>query len=120
MPLTHRLTKLRWTALMSVAASAWILGYPTSAPGQDGQQPKVVQIVDFMRFEPEELEIPVGATVEWVNLDGSNHNITLPDGTRSGRMHMDARWSHTFTEAGVVEFGCAMHPHMSGRLVVRE
>lgn len=76
-----------------------------------------VRIVDFMRFEPEVLTVAAGTTVTWTNKDGSNHIITVP-GAQSGRLHMDKSWSHTFDAPGTIEYQCAMHPRMRGKIIV--
>lgn len=78
-----------------------------------------VEIVDFMRFDPKVIEVPPGTTVVWTNYDGSNHKVTLPDGAKSGRMHMESTWSHTFSEAGTYEYHCSMHPRMKGTVIVK-
>lgn len=96
---------------------------PVAASDADQPSPSEgaaqVEIVDFMRFEPKVLEIEAGTTVTWTNYDGSNHVVQLPDGTESGRMHMESQWSHTFDEPGTYEYGCFMHTHMEGTIIVK-
>lgn len=77
-----------------------------------------VQIVDFMRFDPETIEVEAGTTVVWTNYDGSNHKVKLPGVPPSPRMHMESTWTYTFEEPGTYEYSCAMHPKMKGTVVV--
>ena len=76
-----------------------------------------IEIVDFMQFTPVDMTVASGTTVTWTNLDGSNHNVMV-DGQQSGRMNMNATWSHTFNEAGTFEYTCFMHPRMKGTITV--
>lgn len=90
----------------------------TAAPPPDGG---VVQIVDFMRFEPVTLTVTAGTTVTWINNDGSNHIIQLRDGSGQGpRMRHGASWRHTFDAPGEYPYLCAIHgERMSGTIIVQ-
>lgn len=113
--LLHPPTMLMAALLSSVTPSA-IGAEDAPAPPEDAAN---VEIVDFMRFEPEVLEVAAGTTVVWTNYDGSNHKVTLADGTKSGRLHMESTWSHTFDEPGTYEYHCSMHPRMKGTIEVK-
>lgn len=79
----------------------------------------VVQIVDFMRFEPVELVISQGQSVTWINHDGSNHKIQFADSV-SQRMRHDASYSKTFDKPGSYDYVCAIHgDKMSGKVIVK-
>lgn len=79
----------------------------------------VIQIVDFMRFEPVSLTVPAGTTVTFLNNDGSNHIIQFADGSKSPRLRHGASYSHSFPSAGEFPYICAIHgQRMSGTVIV--
>lgn len=103
------------TGLVGTAIASTVSG-GTSVAETTGPQASI-EIVDFMQFTPEDMTVAPGTTVTWTNLDGSNHNVMV-DGQQSGRMNMNATWSHTFNEAGTFEYTCFMHPRMKGTITV--
>jgi plastocyanin len=89
-----------------------------------------------LNFDPEQVSIPVGATVEWRNVSIWTHSVTgdpaharkagdvhLPPGAEpfdSGEIPAGEIYRHTFTVPGVYRYVC--HPHendgMVGTIVV--
>lgn len=85
---------------------------PTSA------QKEAVAISNFA-FDPQELQIKVGTTVEWTNNDAAPHTATANDDSfDSGTLNPGDKYSHTFTEAGTYDYFCAVHPNMKAKIVV--
>lgn len=77
-----------------------------------------VNIVDFL-FTPQVLEISVGTTVTWTNSDSAQHTATANDGAfDSGTLAQGDSFSFTFTETGTFDYICAIHPNMTGQIVV--
>ncbi len=77
-----------------------------------------VKISNFT-FDPPVLTIKAGTTVTWTNADDIPHVVAEKDGKfRSGALDTDDRFSQTFAAAGTVEYFCAIHPHMTGKIVV--
>jgi len=72
-----------------------------------------------MYFEPAELTVPVGTTVTFSNEDGSNHKVNFSDGTQSERLRHGAVYTRTFTAPGEYPYACAIHPKMTGKIIVR-
>ena len=79
-------------------------------------------------FNPEELEIAVGDTVEWRNIEGS-HNVngtqeTYPSNPESFGNDVGTDWvySHVFNVAGQYEYQCDVHvaQGMTGTITVSE
>jgi plastocyanin len=62
-------------------------------------------------FQPAELEVTVGTTVRWVNVERrSNHDIYFPEeDIASGRIFPEESWERTFDEAGTYEYYCQPH-----------
>lgn len=104
-------------ALIMLAAANKAAASETAAPAPDGA---VVQIVDFMRFEPVSITVSAGTTVTWINNDGSNHIIQIKAGDKSPRLRHGANWSHNFATPGEYPYICAIHgERMSGTIIVQ-
>ncbi len=73
-------------------------------------------------FSPDRIEIAVGRTVTW-QFSGAVHNVTFVDAAPPGGNIPDAlpgtSASRTFPAEGDYEYGCTLHPGMSGRVRVR-
>ena len=77
-----------------------------------------VKIANFT-FDPPTLTVKAGTTVTWVNADDIPHVVSEKDGKfRSSALDTDDKFSQTFSTAGTVEYFCAIHPHMTGKIVV--
>jgi plastocyanin len=75
-------------------------------------------VVD-VAFQPADIEVVVGATVDWTNEDPFAHTVTARDGAfDSGTMDDGETFSHTFSEPGTFEYVCAIHPSMTGTVTV--
>ena len=93
-------------ALMALNASA--------APA-----PVTVTIGNFV-FGPEALSVPVGTTVTWVNGDDIPHTVVAVDKSfRSKVLDTDDKYSFTFAKAGTYAYFCSIHPHMTGKVIVK-
>jgi plastocyanin len=76
--------------------------------------------IKAFRFSEPSLTVPVGTTVTWVNQDQDAHTVTADDGrfTSAGLDHGE-QFSYQFTAAGTYAYHCALHPHMTARIVVK-
>ena len=80
-----------------------------------------ISITDDMKFDPEDLTINVGDTVNWTNNDGIEHTATSTDGPASfdsGNIAAGDSWSFTFTEAGTYNYKCEYHGSMNASITV--
>jgi len=82
-------------------------------------KPVPVQIV-FFTYDPAEVTINVGNTVEWTQLDEIPHTVTsTPAGIfDSGVLSKGNTFSFTFTQAGTYSYYCDLHPAMVGTVTV--
>jgi len=82
--------------------------------------PVTVKIANFT-FAAPEVTVPVGATVTWINEDDIPHTIVADDKTtfRSKVLDSGDRFTFTFAKAGSYGYFCSIHPHMTGRIVVK-
>jgi plastocyanin len=78
-------------------------------------------IIADMDFGPAELAIAPGTTVTWRNRDDSPHNVVSseePRLFRSRLMETGEAFSVTFETPGRHAYYCALHPHMTGTVIV--
>ena len=88
------------------------------ASGQALAADAQVKITNFT-FDPPTLTVKAGTTVTWVNADDIPHVVSEKDGKfRSPALDTDDKFSQVFSTAGTVEYFCAIHPHMMGKIVV--
>ena len=77
-----------------------------------------IKIANFT-FDPPILTMKAGTTVTWVNNDDIPHLVSEKDGKfRSSALDTGDKFSQTFSAAGTIEYFCAIHPHMTGKIVV--
>jgi plastocyanin len=115
-------------ALLTLAACGG--GSSSSAPSvgggvSGGGAGKTVTVTEQnLKFKPANLTIPAGTTVEWVNKDTVDHNVTSqgnsPAQLNSGTMAPGRTWTFTFTKPGVYKYDCTFHvaQHMVGTITV--
>ena len=76
--------------------------------------------IDNFVFGPEALTVAVGTTVTWINQDDIPHTVVANDKTfRSKVLDSDERFSFTFTKPGEYGYFCSLHPHMTGKVIVK-
>jgi len=77
-----------------------------------------VDIQDFA-FGPNEIQVAVGDTVAWKNLDPFAHSVRANDQSfGSEPLNQGDTFSFTFATAGSFAYICGIHPSMSGTVVV--
>jgi plastocyanin/uncharacterized membrane protein len=75
-------------------------------------------IMNGIRFQPPELAVRAGETVEWKNEDIVSHTVTADDGSfDSGLIPPGGTWKMTVKSAGSLEYHCRPHPNMKAKLV---
>ena len=113
---------LRRTQWLPTAVGMVILGaivvYVPSAVGQTSNATQI-EVKNFM-FAPTQLTVKAGSTVTWTNKDDEPHTVVSDAGLfRSGALDTDDRFAHTFTVRGTYDYFCAVHPHMTGQIIVK-
>lgn len=92
----------------------------TERPAVESEPRQVV--IDNFAYDPPTLTVPPGTRVTWVNRDDVPHTVTSSEKPRafdSGALDTDMNFSHTFTKPGMYEYFCAVHPKMTGRIIVK-
>jgi plastocyanin len=92
----------------------------SSSSAVQGGMSANVTIRDFA-FEPGNLEVPVGATVTWINEDSAQHDATARNADwETERLSEDESDTLTFDSVGEYNYYCSIHPSMKATLVVGE
>jgi plastocyanin len=75
--------------------------------------------IDNFSFTPQQITVKAGTTVVWTNGDDIPHTVTSTTGIfKSKVLDTDDKFSFTFTTPGTFPYFCALHPHMTGTIVV--
>ncbi|MFN6486509.1 MULTISPECIES: cupredoxin family copper-binding protein [unclassified Nostoc] len=84
------------------------------------QQPADVTVkIRNFKFEPANLALAVGKTVQFLNVDEEPHTATATDGTfNSKALDTNETWNYTATKPGTYPYICSIHPFMKGTLTV--
>ena len=123
-------------ATYMAAASAAFLLAAAPGPAQDAQPAAVVNMTFGLKFDPAEVHIRAGDTVEWRNRAFFKHSVTFDPSNAEDPAHvvLPARvepcdsgdigggesWRRTFTVPGRYEYVCGPHAghDMRGVIVV--
>ena len=72
-----------------------------------------VRISNF-QFNPKEVTVPAGATVEWIDEVG-RHTVEADDGSfKSDTLTANGKYEHTFNEPGTYPYFCTFHGDKHG------
>jgi plastocyanin/uncharacterized membrane protein YozB (DUF420 family) len=103
--------------ISQAAADAGIAQAPgiSLVVGPEGETATVtVHEIDFA-FLPEEMTVPSGTTVIWVNDEVAKHTATADDGLfDSGDQSLGDTYSYTFSEPGTYPYFCRYHGDVGG------
>lgn len=92
---------------------------PVEQPGAQSGTGKSVAI-NNMQFQPATIKVKAGESVTWVNNSNMPHTVTGANGSAmaSATMGNGGAFEHTFTEPGTYTYTCALHPSMTGAVIV--
>lgn len=101
-----------------VALTAAARGFGPGAKEASAQMGSWVSIVDF-GFQPTELQVPAGTTVNWTNVGAAPHTVTSDAGAFGSEvLGTGGAFGVTFNTAGSYAYHCLLHPAMTGTVVV--
>ena len=77
-------------------------------------------VIQNFTFQPATLTVKAGTKVTWVNRDDDPHTATDTE-KRFGSKALDTgdRFSTEFTKPGTYNYYCALHPKMTGQIIVK-
>ena len=112
-------------SLALIAALGLLLG--SSAPALAIGEEVSVSIVDAPRtqskwgYAPAMRRVATGTWVTWSNDGQDAHTVTAADGSfDSGNLDPSEGFSWFFDEPGTFAYVCALHPWMTGQIVVSD
>lgn len=120
------------SALLTAAVSSALLlsACETDEPVEDDVDDPVEEIEDTPAaaavdivdndFEPAELEVDAGETIEWTNTGDAEHTVTFAQGPDSGELASGETFNHVFDEPGDYDYVCSIHSGMEGTITVSE
>jgi plastocyanin len=78
-----------------------------------------VAIANFS-FSPSSITVAVGGLVTWTNSDSATHTVTFDSGPNCGTVSGGGGTTTVaFSVAGTYPYHCAIHPDMTGTVVVQ-
>ncbi len=95
----------------------------SSSPASSGGVVKVD--MKNIQFDPKTITVKKGTTVEWVNEDSVNHDVTKRSGpgpqfaSGTGNIGSGGTYKQTFNTPGTIQYHCTVHPGMDGTIVVK-
>ena len=89
-----------------------------AAGGGEAPDAASVEIVEFA-YDPVDVRVSVGGTVEWTNSDSAPHTATASDDNfDTGSLDKGDAAKITFDEAGTFKYICTFHPFMNATVEV--
>jgi len=106
--------------ILRVAAVAVVslLSLAQSAQPASGAQHTVV--IKQMHFDPPQITVNAGETVEWKNEDIFSHTVTADDGSfDSGLLAPGQSWQISVKNGTTIAYHCRPHPNMTAKVIVQ-
>ena len=77
-------------------------------------------VIENFSFAPATLTVKAGTKVTWINRDDVPHTVNENDKRfKSDPMDTDDQFSYTFSAPGTFSYFCALHPKMTGQIIVK-
>jgi plastocyanin len=95
---------------------------PTTPASRPADAPEQKIHIDNFTYDPAEVTIKPGTKVIWINRDDVPHTATSSTKPRtfdSKTLDTDQQFSFVFDKPGTYEYFCAVHPKMTGRIIVK-
>jgi plastocyanin len=85
---------------------------------------KVVAVdIKNIKFNPHDITVAKGGTIQWTNSDSFPHNVTKTGGPgaafKSGNIDGGATYEQKFDTAGTIDYVCTIHSGQSGKIIVK-
>jgi plastocyanin len=108
----------RFALFAAMAAPAAVYPLQTAVAAAPTKVQRVA--IQNFAFSPQVIVVAPGTTVIWTNADEDPHTVTANDkGFHSAAMDTDETYSFTFTKPGEFAYFCSLHPHMTGKVIVK-
>lgn len=113
-----RFTLGTWWAITLIGLGTYYFWYmrPTELlPGVQTARPAALGgtatvLIQNFTYQPQDLKIPVGTTVTWVNNDSAPHTVTADEGQFDSKLlDQGQSFSFTFDQVGTFPYYCVFH-----------
>jgi plastocyanin len=107
-----------WARQRSAVATTTAPALPATTSFSAEQQ----VTIDNFSFDPQVLTVSRGTKVTWLNRDDVPHTATSsasPATFNSKAIDTDETFSYVFTQPGTYPYFCAVHPHMTAKVIVK-
>lgn len=93
----------------------------TEDRGRQNTQSNSNQVsIENYSFNPQTITVPAGTTIIWINKDDDVHTVVSAEKKfSSGALDTNDKFSFTFNDSGTYNYYCSMHPHMTGKIIVK-
>jgi amicyanin len=106
-------------ALMASAIAAGALAMSATSVAVAAAPSTSVKIANFT-FQAPVVTVKAGTVVTWTNGDDIPHTVTANNGAfKSKVLDSGDGFSFTFAKAGEYAYFCSLHPHMTGKIIVK-
>jgi plastocyanin len=103
-----------------VLAAAAVLGLAVTGASQPASQATKAVAIRATGFSPATVTIATGDAVKWTNRDTKNHQVVANNGSfASAVIKPGNSYTHRFNTAGTFGYRDALHPSLTGKVVVK-
>src|SRR5574337_369888 len=99
-----------------LALFAILTSVPAVSPAPAGETVRIT--IDKLKFDPAQVSVHLGDTIEWANKDFVAHTATARNKDFDVAIPAKGVGRVTLQHAGEVEYFCRFHPNMTGRISV--
>lgn len=112
--------RMHWIPTFAVPMMALVLtAVPLLEKPAIAAQPTVDVKIDNFSFDPQTITVKAGTEITWTNKDDIPHNVVAEDKSfKSKVLDTDEKFTMTASKPGTYMYYCAIHPKMTGKLVV--
>ena len=103
-----------------VLVATAVLGLAVTGASQPASQATKAVAIRATGFVPATVTIATGDAVKWTNRDTKNHQVVANNGSfASAAIKPGKTYTHTFNTAGTFGYRDALHPSLTGKVVVK-
>jgi plastocyanin len=103
-----------------VLAAAAVLGLAVTGASQPASLATKAVAIRAAGFSPATVTIATGDAVKWTNRDTRNHQVVANNGSFASAVIRPGRtYTHRFNTAGTFGYRDALHPSLTGKVVVK-
>ena len=103
-----------------VLAAVTVLALAVTGASQTASTVTRAVAIKATAFSPANITINTGTVVKWTNRDTKDHQVVANNGSFASAVIKPGKsYSHTFNTAGTYRYHDALHPALTGRIIVK-